>query len=247
MENELRSFWRRFFSFNWKFGLVLLVLICVPRFLLVLNANATGSYGAIGIIMMLSALAPFLFLTRQGRIKSGIVAPRNIQGLLLAFIAGLAASIVLYLVGEYLYGGTSQNWYAYIGKSYKIPPDISLGDRQVLFSVMAITGMTFSPVGEEFFFRGIVHSSVAASLNDEKASLVDGSAFAITHISHFGLVFVDDRWRLYGLPTILWVTSMFLVSLLFYYFRKHTCSIWGAVLCHAAFNLGMIYSIFYLI
>ncbi|MCU0380382.1 MAG: CPBP family intramembrane metalloprotease [Chitinophagaceae bacterium] len=247
MENELKSFWRRFFRYDWKFGMVLLVLVCVPRFLLVLNANATGSYGAIGIIMIVSALAPFLFLSREGRIKSGIVAPRNTQGLLLAFIAGLAASIVLYLVGEYLYGGTSQNWYAYIGKSYKIPSDISPGDRQVLFAVMAITGMTFSPVGEEFFFRGIVHSSVAASLGEKKASLADGSAFAITHIAHFGLVFVNDRWRFYVLPTILWVISMFLISLLFYFFRKHTCSIWGAVSCHAAFNLGMIFCIFYLI
>jgi hypothetical protein len=28
-----------------------------------------------------------------------------------------------------------------------------------MFAIMAITGMTFSPIGEELFFRGIVHGT----------------------------------------------------------------------------------------
>ena len=83
-------------------------------------------------------------------------------------------------------------------------------------------------------------------MGERKASTVDGSAFALTHISHFGLVFINGRWDFLTIPAVLWVASMFLVSLLFFVFRKYSRSILGAIICHSAFNLGMIYSIFYL-
>src|SRR5664279_6450127 len=69
-----------------------------------------------------------------------------------------------YAIGHLLYGGSFENWYVYIGKSYKIPPGISSHDKTILFTVMVLTGMTFSPIGEELFFRGIVHSSFAESI-----------------------------------------------------------------------------------
>ncbi|TAD87748.1 MAG: CPBP family intramembrane metalloprotease, partial [Bacteroidetes bacterium] len=124
---------------------------------------------------------------------------------------------------------------------------ITQADRNIMFAIMAITGMTFSPIGEELFFRGIVHTSFSKSIGTQKASLVDSSAFALTHISHFGLVFIHGKWDFFILPTIIWVSSMFLVSLLFFAFRKKSGSILGAMLCHSAFNLGMIYCIFYLL
>ena len=72
MEHELRPFWNRLTAYNWKFGLFLLVIICVPRFVLVLNANETGNYSLIGLIMFISALIPFVFLNRIGRKRIGI-------------------------------------------------------------------------------------------------------------------------------------------------------------------------------
>jgi membrane protease YdiL (CAAX protease family) len=247
MDKELKAFWSKFFDFNWKFGLFLIFVVCIPRFFLVLNANSSGSYGSIGLIMTISAVAPFLFLTKFGRTKIGITKPRNFKWLFIAFACGLIASIILYFIGQFLYDNTYQNWYEYVGKSYKIPETISQSDKNIMFTIMAITGMTFSPIGEELFFRGIVHSSFAKSVGEKKASIVDSSAFAITHISHFGLVFINNKWYFFILPTIIWVTSMFLVSLLFFTFRKKTNSILGAIICHAAFNLGMIYCIFYLL
>lgn len=247
MNRELRSFWNRFFDFNWKFGLFLILIICIPRFILVLIANSSGSYGSIGIIMLISAIAPFIFLTKHGRKNIGITKPRNFKWLIIAFTFGLIASIMLYFIGEFLYAESYQNWYQYVGKSYKIPSTITQSDKNILFIIMAITGMTFSPIGEELFFRGIVHSSFAKSIGEKKASIVDSLAFALTHISHFGLVFINDKWIFFTVPAAIWVTSMFLVSLLFYAFRKKTDSILGSILCHSAFNLGMIYCIFYLL
>jgi uncharacterized protein len=247
MQTELKPFWSRLFAFDWKFGLFLLLIICIPRFFLVLNANSSGNYGYIGLVMLLSAIVPFLFLSSYGKRKIGLTKPEKPSWLLVAFVAGILASFFLYLLGESLYGNSYENWYIYIGKSYNIPKDISPDDKLILFLVMALTGMTFSPIGEELFFRGIVHASFANSFGDKVASAIDSSAFALTHISHFGLVFVNSQWRLLAAPTILWTASMFLVSVLFFICKKKSGSLLGAIVCHSAFNLGMIYCIFYLI
>ena len=219
----------------------------MPRFILVLNANSSGNYSSIGVIMTVSAIAPFIFLSKSGRNKIGIVGSKKYSWILLAFVAGLTASLLLHLPGQDMYGNSYENWYHYIGKSYKIPQRITSSNKSILFSIMALTGMTFSPVGEELFFRGIVQSSFANSIGERKASIVEGSAFALTHISHFGLVFIDSKWSLFGFPTLIWVGSMFLVSLLFITFKKYTKSLLGAIVCHSAFNLGMIFYIFYLL
>jgi len=244
---ELKPFWAKYFKFNWKFGLFLISIICIPRFLLVLKANQTGNYGPIGAIMIVSALIPFVFLSKFGREVVGLIKTKRIGPLFVAFTLGIICSLILFFIGKELYANSNQNWYEYIGKSYHIPEVISANDKLWLFSIMATTGMIFSPIGEELFFRGIVHGSFAKSIGDKKASIIDSSAFAITHIAHFGLVFINGNWKFYLIPTILWVTSMFLVSILFFNMKRLTGSLTGAILCHAGFNLGMIYSIFYLL
>jgi len=245
MENELKPLWRKLFDFNWKFGLFLILIICIPRFILVLKANETTNYSFIGLIMTISAIAPFIFLNKTGLKKIGITKPKKYSWLIWSFLLGLAFSLLLYLYGDLLYQNTFENWYVYIGKSYNIPIEIKQNDKFVMFIIMAITGMIFSPIGEELFFRGIVHSSFAKSFGNLKASIIDSSSFALTHISHFGLVFINNEWKLLTYPTLIWVLSMFLVSILFYVCRKKTGSILGAIICHSAFNLGMIYCIFY--
>jgi len=77
MDNILRPFWSRIFSFDWKFGFFLILAVCVPRFILVLNANSSGNYSSIGVIMTVSAIAPFIFLSKSGRNKIGIVGSKK--------------------------------------------------------------------------------------------------------------------------------------------------------------------------
>lgn len=247
MTNELKPFWQKLFTFNWKFGVFLILLICVPRFILVLNANETANYKYIGLIMTISAIAPFIFLSNYGRKAIGLVKPKNYIWLIFAFVLGLIFSVVLYFFGEFMYQKSFENWYVYIAKSYNIPAGINPDDKLIMFLIMAVTGMIFSPIGEELFFRGIVHSSFAKSFGDIKASFLDSLAFALTHISHFGLVFINNEWQFFTIPTLIWVISMFLVSILFYLSRRKTGSLLGSVICHSAFNLGMIYCIFYLL
>ncbi|MCO5723892.1 CPBP family intramembrane glutamic endopeptidase [Robiginitalea marina] len=246
-ETELKPFWDKFFKFDWKFGFFLIALICIPRFILVLQANQTGNYGPIGAIMFVSAFVPFIFLNKYGRKRIGIKKPKSIAGLVLSLIPGIAFSLFLFFIGKELYGGSYQNWYEYIGNSYNIPEGIAGNNKLILFSIMATTGMIFSPIGEELFFRGIVHGSFAKSIGERKASNVDSLAFALTHIAHFGLVFANGVWNFYLIPAMIWVLSMFLVSIIFFRAKKLTGSLLGAIFCHAGFNLGMIYSIFYLL
>ena len=244
-DNELKPFWSKYVRFDWRFGLFLLALVCIPRFLLVLHANQTGNYGPIGAIMLVSALVPFVFLSKAGKRQIGLKGTGKLGVLALAFAQGIAFSLALYFIGEALYGDSFQNWYVYIGKSYNIPEGIAPNDKLILFSIMAATGMLFSPIGEELFFRGIVHGSFAQSLGEKKAALIDALAFSLTHIAHFGLVYVSGSWSFYPVPTLLWVAAMFLVSLVFIRMKKRSGSLLGAIFCHAGFNLGMIYCIFY--
>lgn len=247
MNAELKPFWNRIFGFNWKFGLVLILVVCIPRFILVLNANVTGSYNSIALIMIVSALAPFVFLTKYGLKQIGVTKPQSYAWLFVAFLAGIFFSLVLYGLGDLLYADTYSNWFKYIGKSYNIPAEISSPDKKIYFFIFAFTGMIFSPIGEELFFRGIVHSAFANSVGERKASIIDSTAFAVTHISHIGLVFLMNQWKFLTFPAIIWVLNMFLAGILFFYFRKKSSSILGAMVCHAGFNLGMTYCIFYLL
>ena len=100
--------------------------------------------------MTISAIAPFLFLTKFGRNQIGITKPQNFKWLFIALMGGLIASLLLHFIGQFLYDNSFQNWYQYIGKSM---------DKSKGFAIIATMGMMFSPIGEELFFRGIVHTS----------------------------------------------------------------------------------------
>ena len=204
-----------------------------------------GNMQFVGIMMLVMAVAPFIFLSKHGRYQIGIKKPASYSWLIIAICIGLTFSIFLYFLGESLYGKSYENWYQYISKSYNISADINEQTKLITFGISAFIGMTFSPIGEELFFRGIVHSSFANSVGNRKASIIDSSAFAIVHISHFGLIFHNQQWEFLLVPTLIWVLSMFLVSILFYICRERSGSILGSILCHAAFNLGMTYCIFY--
>ena len=105
--------------------------------------------------------------------------------------------------------------------------------------------MLFSPIGEELFYRGMIHGSFSRKYGDNKASHIDSLAFALTHLAHFGIVYVDGQWDFLLLPSLLWLIFMFFTSRLFHYCKKRTGSILGAIVSHAAFNGCMMYFIFY--
>ena len=190
--------------------------------------------------------SPFIFLTKTGRNYIGIKKPVNYYWLLYSFIIGVILCAIIFAIGILLYKQTYNNWFVYIAKSYSASGIVLNGSqRQIYFIIYSLTGMTFSPIGEELFYRGIVHGSFAGRFGERKASIFDSLAFAITHLSHFGIVYVLGGWQFLLIPSLLWVIFMFLSSRIFFLCKEKTGSILGAIVSHAAFNLAMMYFIFF--
>jgi uncharacterized protein len=162
--------------------------------------------------------------------------------------AGAVMALGVHAGATALWGHTVSHPFAYIARSYSsVPATPSEDDRLIYFIIFTVIGMLFSPLGEEFLYRGVAHESFAGQLGDRRAALIDAAAFAATHLAHFGVVFVAGEWAFLPLPALFWVTAMFLASLAFYGFRKLTGSLAGAVVAHAGFNLAMNWVIFYAI
>lgn len=134
----------------------------------------------------------------------------------------------------------------YIAQSYQASGiRLDENNKLVYFIIYAVTSMTFSPVGEELFYRGIVHQSFAVNHGENKASVWDSLAFGVTHLAHFGIVYIAGRWDFLLIPAMLWMLGMFLSGRLFFLCKIKSGSLAGAILSHAGFNLTMIYLIFY--
>lgn len=245
MQNHLRPFWSKMFSFDWKFGLLLILLFGIPRFLLVLQANQSGGYGYVSIIFMIMWFTPLIFLTKEGRRNIGLRKPKEWRWVLLALFSGVVFCLALFLLSSQIYGLSIYNSFVYASQINAQSGDILESQRFITFLIASLVSMPFSPIGEEFLYRGVIHGSFATNLGDRKASYVDALAFAITHLAHFGVIFYNGKWEFFPLPALLWVVAMFVLSLVFTFFKRKSGSLLGAILCHAGYNIAMMYVIFY--
>jgi membrane protease YdiL (CAAX protease family) len=233
---------------NLRTGILLLVVFGVVRVALVLQANVSGSYQAVSLVFVAMIALPWILLTREGRARIGLVRPSRWRWVVPAVIAGITMALAVHAGATALWGHTLSHPFAYIAISYSdVPASPSDVDRLIYFIIFAAVGMLFSPIGEEVLYRGIAHESFAAGLGDRRAAVIDAGAFALTHLAHFGVVFVAGAWAFLPLPALFWVMAMFLASLVFYGFRKLTGSLIGAITAHAGFNLAMNWVIFYAI
>ena len=244
MERILRKYWSPYVQYNWKYGLFLILLFGVPRFILVLHSYVTQSYGTVMLIFLAMWFTPLIFLTKQGRKSIGIQHPKSYIRLLCSFIIGALSCAIIFLLLLVLFDKTQENAFVYIsGNSSK--STLNTIDKQSYFWIAALPSMIFSPIGEEFLYRGIIHGSFVRQFGETKASIFDSLAFALTHIAHFGIIYVADTWLFLPFPTIIWVISMFIVSQIFFKCKQFSNSIWGAVAAHSGFNFAMMYLIFY--
>ena len=242
----LRKIWRHVFKFDWRLGVFLVLLFGIPRFILVLGANVSGSYGTAFIVFFLMWFVPLLFLTKAGRREIGIRQPNCYVRLLGSFAAGIVSCAVVFGLFMLLYGKGLGNAFVYMaGATGNIQGALSDSDRLTYFLIAAIPSMIFSPIGEEFLFRGVVHGSFVGRFGETGASFFDSGAFALTHLAHFGIIYSAGIWSFLPIPALLWVLSIFFVSQVFFRCKTMSGSIFGAVLSHSGFNLAMMYFIFY--
>lgn len=241
----LRKFWQHYFKYNWKFGVFLILLFGIPRFILILQANMSGQYKFAFIVFFLMWFAPLVFLTKQGRKAMLLKRPNHSIRLLYSFVLGGAACVVIFAFFSLLFGHSLSNAFAYIGRLGAIPTDLAASDKWMYFLIAATPSMLFSPIGEEFLYRGVVHGSFVGRFGELRASYLDGLAFALTHLAHFGIIYNLGGWHFLPVPALLWVLSMFAVSQVFFRCKLMCDSIWGAVFSHSGFNFVMMYLIFY--
>lgn len=247
MEKQiLREFWRKYFKLDWKLGVFLIILFGIPRFILVLHANSSGGgYGYVSLIFILMWFMPLILLTKDGRRQIGIRKPKSWIGLFSSFFFGVAFCGIVYLVFHFLYSNSINNSFVYIAGANAAPQEFLDANRLTFFITYSIVSMTFSPIGEELFYRGVVHQCFVSRFGENKASIFDSMAFAITHLAHFGIVYYLGAWTFLPIPAMLWMASMFLASQVFFRCKQLSGSIYGAILSHAAYNFAMGYFIFY--
>jgi hypothetical protein len=76
----LKNFWQKLFTFNAVFGLTLILIWGVLRFIIVLNANNTGNYQWVSLVFISMWVAPFIFLNKGGRKKIASVSLKSMPG-----------------------------------------------------------------------------------------------------------------------------------------------------------------------
>jgi len=123
--------------------------------------------------------------------------------------------------------------------------NISAADKKIYFFVFLGIGMTFSPIGEELLYRGLVHGTFLKKFGEYRSAILDSLAFGVTHLAHFGLIYNNEAWSFYLVPGLFWVLLMFLTGLICNVSKSMSDSIVGAIVCHMAFNITMTYLIFY--
>ena len=248
MESMFKTWTGNRLTFNSRLGLALILVFGIPRFLVVLQASQTGNYGLTSIIFILMIMLPYVLLTKQGRHETGMVKPGHWGWLFYGLLAGVILSLLVGFAGQLLYNQNPQNWYVYISRSYTLPEFSPDGPAKFhFFLIFAVIGMTFSPFGEELLYRGIIHQSFKRRFSDQGASVIDSAAFSITHLAHFGFIYVDGSWSFTVIPSLLWMFFMFVAGRLFFVIRQKSGSVLGAIATHAGFNLGMTWYIFYVL
>lgn len=226
-------------------AILLILIFGVLRFWVVMDAYQSGSNGRLALLFTAMILLSVLLLRGTNRREAGFVRPRSFWWLLAALADGAILALLIGWLGNALYGNEISNWYVYVRKAYPFPAESGGPGLLTLFWIAAGTSMVFSPLGEEFFYRGLIHHALRSRFSSALSTVADAMAFAFTHLCHFGLVFHLGRWEFLPVPAAIWVSLMLASALLFTLYKRLSGSIWGAVLAHAGFNLGMTYFVFF--
>ncbi|MCB9426435.1 MAG: CPBP family intramembrane metalloprotease [Flavobacteriales bacterium] len=244
----IKEQWQNKIKLDPKLGLFLILFFGIARFLLLLNPNQTTSYGLVLLLFLAMIIAPIVLLTDKGKVAIGYNRPKNHFKVFTSFLYGIVASSIIFFLGHLIYKDSMSNWFVYIAHTYESNlAGMTPENKFNLFITYALIGMTFSPIGEELLYRGIIHRCFSYRYDNNQASIITNVAYAITYLAQFGIVFIDNQWQFLFLPALLWVFLMYLTGRLFYTFREKTGSIFGAIFGHAGFNFAMLFYIFYVI
>ena len=228
------------------------LILCTILFILLGTLRSYGLFGPnearmlILLNFFLMWFLPFLFLTKEGRNRIGLKKPNKRNWLFFGLIIGLLYSLLVFLLGYILFNDSINNWFVNIGSQY-LPAegeDWGIDGKFSLFLMVTIPSIIFSPIGEEIFFRGLIHNSVKIKWNEKTATIVNGLAFAGIHILHHGIIRYNTRFHFLIISGILFFLLMLVFSWLCTLLKNKSDSLYPAIICHTAFNLMMNITLF---
>lgn len=178
---------------------------------------------------------PWLLSSKASRRAMGFNGSVSTHWLLTGPVAALILLVIIILTSWVFFGDSEANWLVqhaiYLDETLmSLPPET---DTLVRFAVATLPAMLFSPLAEEFLYRGFMLTDFSMRWGKSAAMLIQASAFALLHLAHYGLSpFQPDLIAVF-------IPSMFAAGLVFGWIRHKSGSIWIAVWSHSVFNLGM--------
>ena len=174
---------------------------------------------------------PWMLANREGR---GLIGLATVPSLSTGLLCGFILVAVSAAAAWGAFGSGQQNWLVQHAQSLaptvdRLPVETAWG--QVI--LIAIPSMLFSPLGEEFLFRGFLLTGLRPYLGPMGSNGIQSTAFALAHLAHFGLAPVQPRLLLVFLP------SMFAAGWTFGWVRIRSHSLWTSIVAHMAYNLGL--------
>ncbi len=190
----------------------------------------------LGFVLM--AISPWILLTRDGRREIGLKNPVRPSIYLRSCLFGAAAALACFFIGLALFGKGADNWFVSVAASFGRSVDVKLPVLQ-LYLMFTLASMTFSPIGEEIFFRGLLQRALEERFSARTSTWIECAVFGLVHLCHHGIVVGAAGVTLLPRSALLWFVLMFLVAQLFAWLRKHSESLYPAIASHAAFNFAM--------
>lgn len=193
------------------------------------------NFQLIALSMVVVWPLPWLLCAREGRTGIGLRAPESWWWML----SGPAASLAVLGIGAAtawaLFGSGSDNWFTHhaseLGRiAGGVPPGLT---APALFWTLTVPPMIFSPLGEEFLYRGFLLRVGSAHWGARAGNLLQAAAFAMVHLAHYGLLPVQPALIALYLPT------NFVVALVLAWMARRSGSLWIAVVAHSVYNLGL--------
>ena len=189
----------------------------------------------IALSMVIVWPLPWLLCARQGRREIGFRAPVSWWWMLRGPAVGLAVLGVGAVTAWAFFGSGPDNWFTHhateLGRiGADVPPGVS---AVALFWALTVPPMIFSPLGEEFLYRGFILRVGSTLWGDRTGTVVQAAAFAFVHLAHYGLQPVQPAVIGLFLPT------NFVVALALAWMVRRSGSLWVAVVAHSVYNLGL--------
>jgi membrane protease YdiL (CAAX protease family) len=143
-----------------------------------------------------------------------------------------------FVLGTLLYGDSSEHWFVSIARSYQAAPlpGVSLLQLYLIFTLVACS---FSPFGEEIFFRGFLQKVLEQHVSATAATHLQAALFALVHLCHHGIIATAAGLEWLPVSAALWVLLMFGLSWVCAWLRQSSDSLLPAIATHAAFNATM--------